>query len=218
MKIEYLGHASFLLTTDAGTRIVTDPFDPEAYKDSLRFRAIREPADIVTLSHEHGDHSAAHLVSGSPIIIKGNGKFIANEVEFAGIGTYHDDSQGARRGGNTVFVISVDGLRIAHLGDLGHVLTADQAAEIGSVDVALVPVGGYYTIDAAQAWEVVGQIDARVAIPMHYRNEKCCFPIAGVDEFIKGRPNVMREGVSSFEIGTQNLPDERWVVVLEPSL
>jgi L-ascorbate metabolism protein UlaG (beta-lactamase superfamily) len=218
MRIQYLGHASFLLTTDAGTRIVTDPFDPEAYRGSFRYRAFRDQADIVTISHEHGDHNAAHIVSGSPIVIKGNGKFVANEVEFAGIATAHDDSQGARRGGNTVFVISADGLRIAHLGDLGHVLTADQAAEIGSVDVALVPVGGYYTIDAGQAWEVIGQIDARVAIPMHYRNEKCDFPIAGVDEFIKGRPNVRREGVSTFEISTQNLPEERCVVVLEPSL
>jgi len=218
MTIEYLGHASFLLTTDAGTRIVTDPFDPKSYGDSLRYRAFGEPADIVTVSHDHGDHNAVNVVSGSPIVIKGNGKFMANEVEFAGVATYHDSAHGAERGGNTVFIISVDGLAIAHLGDLGHILTADQAAEIGRVDVALVPVGGYYTIDAAQAWEVVAQIDARVVIPMHYRNEECDFPIAGVDEFIKGRPNVMREGVSSFEISTKNLPEERWVVVLEPSL
>lgn len=218
MKIEYLGHASFLLTTDAGTRIVTDPFDPEAYKDKLKYRAFREPADIVTVSHDHGDHNAAHMIVGSPIIIKGNGKFLAKEVEFLGVGTYHDNEHGAQRGGNTVFIMSVDDLRIAHMGDLGHVLTGDQAAAIGNVDIALVPVGGFYTIDAAQAWEVAGQIDAQVVIPMHYRNEKCDFPIAGVEEFIKGRPRVMREGVTTFEIDRSHMPEEQCAVVLEPSL
>ncbi len=218
MTIEYLGHASFLLTTAAGTRIVTDPFDAEAYKDRLKYGAFRGTADIVTLSHDHGDHNAAHTVAGSPIVIKGNGKFIAREVEFLGVGTYHDSERGARRGPNTVFIISVDDMRIAHMGDLGHVLTADQAAQIGDVDIALIPVGGFYTIDAAQAWEVAGQIDAQIVIPMHYRSEKCDFPIAGVEEFIKAKPLVIREGTSTFETDRAHLPVERTVVVLEPSL
>lgn len=242
MKIEFLGHASFLLTTSAGTRIVTDPFDPGAYPDALKYRQFDGDANIVTVSHEHSDHGAAGIVGGSPIIIKGDGKFKVAEadvsgfrtcagttgdhgqnpetayVEFLGIATYHDDDRGAKRGRNTVFVISADGLRIAHMGDLGHVLTADQAAEIGAVDVVMVPVGGYYTIDAAQAWKVVEQLSARIVIPMHYANEKCLFPIAGVEDFIAGRPNVMREGVTTFEVGPSNLPEEQSVVVLEPAL
>lgn len=218
MKIEYLGHASFLLTTSAGTRIVTDPFDPSMYPDSLKYRPFHGSADIVTMSHEHRDHSAAGMVGGSPIIIKGDGKFKADEVEFLGVATFHDDERGAKRGKNTVLVISADGLRVAHLGDLGHVLTGDQAAEIGAVDVALVPVGGFYTIDAAQAWKVVEQIDARVVIPMHFANDKCSFPIAGVGDFIADKPNVVRNGVSSIEIDPSNLPDHQTVIVLEPSL
>lgn len=218
MTIDYLGHASFLLTTSAGTRIVTDPFDPAAYKDSLKYRAFRGAADIVTVSHGHGDHNAAHLIAGSPVVIKGNGKFLAKEVEFVGVETWHDNERGARRGANTVFVMSADGLRIAHMGDLGHVLTGDQAAQIGNVDVALIPVGGFYTIDAAQAWEVANQIDAQVVIPMHYRNEKCDFPIGGVDEFTSGKPRVVREGASKIEIKQACLPTERTIVVLDPSL
>lgn len=218
MRVEFLGHASFLLTTSAGTRIVTDPFDPRAYPDTLTYRAFEGSADVVTISHEHTDHGAAHIVSDSPIIIKGNGKFIAKEVEFLGVGTYHDDAHGAKRGKNTVFIISADGLRIAHCGDLGHVLTADQAAEIGAVDVALIPIGGYYTIDAAQAWKVAEQISAKIVVPMHYRNEKCLFPIAGLEDFIAGRANVMREGVTSFEVSPAHLPHEQSAVVLEPAL
>lgn len=218
MKIEYLGHASFLLTTSAGTRIVTDPFDPAAYPDALKYRGFDETADIVTISHDHGDHSAASMVKGNPMIIKGDGKYKAEEVEFLGVGTFHDDDRGSKRGKNTVFVISVDGLRIAHMGDLGHVLTADQAAEIGAVDVVLIPVGGYYTIDAEQAGKVADQLSAQIVIPMHYANEKCSFPIAGVDDFIAGKPNVTREGVTSFEITPDTVPHEQSVVVLEPTL
>lgn len=218
MKIEYLGHASFLLTTSAGTRIVTDPFDPAAYPDTLEYGRFCGCADIVTQSHEHKDHSAAGIVGGTPIIIKGDGKFKAAEVEFFGVGTFHDDEHGSKRGRNTVFVISADGLRIAHMGDLGHVLTADQAAEIGAVDVALVPVGGFYTLDAEQAWKVVEQLSARIVIPMHYANDKCAFPIAGVETFMAGKPNVIRQGVSSLEITPDNLPAETTVVVIEPAL
>lgn len=218
MKIQFLGHASFLIVTKAGTRIVTDPFDPKAYEGKLNYKPFSGRADVVTLSHEHKDHSCAGIVAGSPIIIKGNGKFIAKEVEFLGVGTYHDDERGAKRGGNTIFIISVDDLRIAHLGDLGHVLTADQAAEVGNVDVALVPVGGHYTIDAAQAWKVAGQIDAQVVIPMHYSSEKCLFPIAGVEDFIADKPNVIREGCTTLEASAGNLPSERTVIVLEAAL
>ncbi len=219
MTIEYLGHASFLLTTDAGTRIVIDPFDPKAYtQKAFGYRAFQESADIVTISHDHHDHNAAHEVKGSPIIIKGNGKFIAKEVEFEGVGTWHDDARGAKRGGNTVFIISVDNLRIAHLGDLGHVLTADQAAQIGNVDIAMIPVGGTYTINAAQAWEVAAQIDAQIIIPMHYHTQKCDFPIAGVEEFVKGHPRVTRMSTTTLDINRENIAKEQSVVILEPRL
>ena len=218
MKIQFLGHASFLLTTDAGTRIVTDPFDPEKSKGALKYRPFKESADIITLSHEHFDHGAAHILTGSPIILRGNGKFVASEVEFLGIETYHDESHGSERGRNTVFVISVDGLRIAHMGDLGHVLTADQAAEIGSVDVVLIPVGGYYTIDASQAAKIADQIAAKIVIPMHYKNDKCDFPIASVDGFIKDKPNVTHQGDSVLEVTKENLPPKQQIIVLDYAL
>lgn len=218
MEIRYLAHASFLLTTQAGTRIVTDPLDPAGYPDALKYRAFGEPADIVTISHEHADHGAAHLIKGTPIVIKGNGKFIASEVEFLGVETYHDASRGAERGKNTVFIMSVDGLRIAHMGDLGHVLTSDQAAEIGAVDIALIPVGGFFTIDAAGATKVAEQIEAKIVIPMHYRTDKCAFPIATVDDFVAGKTNVTRPGSSTLEITKETLPQQQQIIVLNYSL
>ena len=218
MVIRYLAHASFLITTSAGTRIVTDPFDPKGFPGQLKYRPFDEPVDIVTVSHEHADHGGADIVRGSPIVIKGNGKFVAAEVEFAGIATFHDESKGAQRGRNTVFVIAADGLRVAHMGDLGHVLNADQAAQVGAVDVALIPVGGFFTIDAGKAAKVAEQLEAKIVIPMHYKTDKCAFPIAGVDQFTAGKQNVMRAGSSELEVTKESLPESQRIVVLEPSL
>lgn len=218
MKITYLAHASFLLVTEAGTRIVTDPLDPSGYPGKLNYSRFDQEADIVTISHDHADHGGTDVVRGNPILIRGAGKFRASEVEFFGTATYHDKSQGADRGTNTVFVMSTDGLRIAHMGDLGHVLTADQAAEIGSVDIAMIPIGGFYTIDASEAEKVADQIAARIVIPMHYRTPKCEFPISGLEPFLEGKTNVVRPGKSELEVSADSLPSERQIVVLEPAL
>lgn len=218
MKIEYLGHSSFLITTSQGTRIITDPFDPAGYPGQLNYGVYSEPVDVVTISHDHADHAGFKVLRGSPVLIKGEGTFAAKDTEFLGVGTYHDDAKGAKRGKNTVFVISADGLRIAHLGDLGHVLTAEQAAEIGNVDVALVPVGGYFTIDATQATKVAEQLDANIVIPMHYKTPKCNFPIASVEEFLKGKTNVVRTGSSAIEVTRESIPNRQQIVVLDPAL
>jgi L-ascorbate metabolism protein UlaG (beta-lactamase superfamily) len=214
MKIEFQGHSCFLITTAAGTRVVTDPFDPAGF----RYRAFDGSAEAVTVSHGHNDHAAAGLVSGSPTVIRGSGRSAVRDVEFLGVATFHDSAGGARRGANTVFVIAADGIRVAHMGDLGHVLTADQVAQIGAVDVALVPVGGYYTIDAADAQKVADQLRARIVIPMHFSNAKCDFPITGVEEFTEGKPNVKQPGGSVLEVSSESLPPEPEIVVLEPSL
>jgi L-ascorbate metabolism protein UlaG (beta-lactamase superfamily) len=218
MRIKYLGHSSFLITTDDGVKILTDPYDPAKYVGRLMFKLLDEPVDIVTISHHHNDHSAFGLIEGTPVIIRGNGKFMANGVDFLGVETFHDADRGAERGRNTVFIITANDMRIAHLGDLGHVLTADQAAEIGSVDVALVPIGGNVTIDGEQAEKVADQIGAQIVIPMHYRNTKCLFDIAGVDEFLQGKPNVARPGRSELNVSADTLPQAREIVVLEPTL
>lgn len=218
MQITFLGHSSFLITTSSGTRIVTDPYDPEKYPGMLLYKPFHGAADIVTISHQHPDHNNFAAVKGKPIVIDDPGKFGAADAEFRGVETFHDESRGKERGRNVVFVIRADGLSIAHMGDLGHVINADQAAEIGDVDIVLVPVGGNYTIDAEQAQEVVNRLAANIVIPMHYSNEKCQFPLAGVDEFIKGKPNVTRKGTPVLEVSKETLPREQQIVVLEPSM
>ncbi len=213
MRIKWLGHASFLITTDDGIKIITDPYEPGAYNGAVGYKPIDEEADIVTVSHEHEDHNYVKGIKGNPQVVKGIGERNIKGIKIKGIATKHDPHDGKERGDNTVFVIEVEGVKICHLGDLGHVITDEQKNEIGCVDVLLVPVGGYYTIDAKQAWEVVQKLSPKVVIPMHFKTEVLGFPISSVDDFIKDKENVKKRE-EEVEIKKDELPQnlEIWVL------
>jgi L-ascorbate metabolism protein UlaG (beta-lactamase superfamily) len=213
MNIKWLGHASFLITSGSGTKIITDPYKVGS---GLSYGQIKESADIVTVSHDHFDHNNVASVGGKPEVVKGAAK--VKEIEFKGVPTYHDEAEGGQRGKNTIFCFEVDGVNICHLGDLGHRLSDKQVAEIGSVDVLLVPVGGYYTIDARVATEVCDRLKPKVIIPMHYKTAKCDFPIASVEEFLKGKEEVTRLKTSEVEFKSGALPSRTQIVVLQPAL
>ena len=213
MKVKWLGHASFLITAEDGTKIITDPYETS---EGLKYGEIKESADIVTCSHEHGDHNNAGAVQGNPQIVKDSG--VVKGIPIKAIKTTHDDKGGSERGSNTVFCFEVDRVRICHLGDLGHLLTDNQVVEIGKVHVLLIPVGGHFTIDAKNATQVAEQVRARTIIPMHYKNEKCVFPIGGVDEFIKNKTNVTMVDGSEIEFKIGEMSSEPRVMVLKPAL
>ena len=213
MKIKWLGHASFMITSETGIKIITDPY---ASGESLRYGEIKESADIVTVSHEHGDHNNVAAVKGNPEVVRGTAK--VKEVEVKGIPTYHDNVGGNQRGKNTIFCFEVDGIRVCHLGDLGHQLSDKQVAEIGRVDILLVPVGGFYTIDANVATVVCNQLTPKVIIPMHYATDKCRFPIASVDEFLRGQGNIGRPDASEVEFKKGELPAGTQIIVLKSAL
>ena len=122
------------------------------------------------------------------------------------------------RGKNTVICFEVDGIRVCHLGDLGHQLSDTQVAELGDVDILLIPVGGYYTIDAKVASRVCGSLKPRVIIPMHYKNNRCAYPIAGVDEFLQGKEGISRLDASEAEFRPGELPASTRIIVLKPAL
>jgi len=213
MKIKWLGHASFVITSDTGTKIITDPYEVGG---GLSYGQIKESADIVTVSHDHADHNNVAAVQGSPKVVRG-----AVEVEgikFNGIPTYHDDAGGGKRGKNTIICFEVDGIRVCHLGDLGHQLSDSQLAELGKVDVLLTPVGGFYTIDAKVATQLGDRLKPKVIIPMHYKTDKCDYPIAGVEEFLRGKKEVSRLDASQVEFKAGELPPSTQVVVLKPAL
>jgi len=206
-KLTWLGQSCFVLETAAGTRIVMDPI-PKGIGYELPAGL---KADAVTISHEHADHNNVGLLVNKPRVIRGltadkkgwtRVDEKVKEVGVRSVGVYHDDKRGAERGLNTVFVFDVGGLRIAHLGDLGHVLSDDQLEAIGSVDVVLVPVGGVFTIDAYQATRVVDQLHPRlVVIPMHYRTDVSTIKeLQTVDAFLERKANVRRATSNTLEL------------------
>jgi L-ascorbate metabolism protein UlaG (beta-lactamase superfamily) len=217
MRIKWLGHSCFLITSASGATLLTDPYDTGAYPDTLLYRPIDESPDVVTASHGHADHGNIEAVGGTPLIVTTAEPREAEGFGIRGVETCHDTEAGALRGGNTVFIFTVDGASVCHLGDLGHELDPEQTARIGAVDILLIPVGGFFTIDAATATRVWQQLNPRVAIPMHFRNEKCLFDIDGVDAFLAGKKDVVQAGASEVTLDPGDLPPGPRIIVLDPA-
>jgi L-ascorbate metabolism protein UlaG (beta-lactamase superfamily) len=215
MKVKYLGHAAFVITSNSGVKIITDPY---ATGPDLTYGEITESADIVTVSHGHHDHNNVATVGGNPEVVSRAGGSVIKGIEFIGIASYHDEAGGSLRGDNIIFCFEMDGVRVCHLGDLGHRLDDKQLKEIGSVDVLLIPVGGFYTIDAKVATEVCEQLKPRVIIPMHYKTEKGIPGIFGVEEFLSGKANVSRPDSSQAEFKPGELPATGQIIVLKSAL
>lgn len=212
VTIKWFGHAHFLITNNK-VKIALDPFD-----SSVGYPMPDISADILLMSHGHFDHSNASAVKGNPIQITGYGKKSAKGIDFMGVKTYHDDQQGkSGRGENTVFVWEMDGIRFAHCGDLGHLLTEQNLKEIGPVDVVMIPVGGFYTIDFKVAAQNIEKLKPKVVIPMHYKQSfmGANFPIDKVDVFLQGKKNVQRIGKNTLVLSREKLPKETTIFALD---
>jgi len=218
MKIKWYGHASFLLTSDQGTKIITDPYEPGGFGGAIAYAPIPDEADIVLVSHDHADHNYVQGLRGKPQVIKGNGSHKAKGMEFRGISAFHDGRKGSERGPNTIFCFTLDGVKICHLGDLGHVLSEQEAGQIGPVDVLLMPVGGVYTIDPAQATQTAQEINPKIIIPMHYKTPRCGFPLAKAEDFTSGKAGVKTVKGSEVEIKKEKLSQATEIIVLQPAL
>jgi L-ascorbate metabolism protein UlaG (beta-lactamase superfamily) len=211
--LRWLGQSCFLITSKTGLSILTDPYAPQTGYAPLKPRA-DSPA-IVTVSHEHADHNATNEVPGKFEVVRGAGAKTIKGIAITGIAASHGVSpEGQSRGADTIFVLQVDGLRICHLGDLGTLLSAGQLKQIGRVDVLMIPVGGYYTIDAAKAWKVIAQLKPRIVLPMHYKTPASKVDVlSGIGPFIKGQRNLVRQK-GALTLTPQNLPKETTVYAL----
>jgi len=202
MKINWLGHSSFLLELGE-VKIITDPYD-----NSVGYDPINIQPDIVTVSHQHFDHNYTKGFTKAQIV-QSQGKTTIGDIGIEGIATFHDKEKGASRGKNIIFIISAQELRIAHFGDVGT-LELDYS-KLENIDIALVPVGGTFTIDAAEAAKLIEKINPKIAIPMHFKTAKLQFDIDGVEPFLEGRSS---EKLDTLDVSLDNISTFKGVVVL----
>ncbi|MEM2636837.1 MAG: MBL fold metallo-hydrolase [Candidatus Korarchaeota archaeon] len=205
VEIEWFGHACFAVKM-AGKTIVIDPHDGT----SLGLPEPNVKADIVLITHHHFDHeNGLRLVKKSgAVVIDSTGKREINGIKIEGVETYHDEMKGKERGKVNAFVIEGEGIKIAHLGDIGVV-----DVNLPAVDVLMVPVGGKYTIDAKQAKTLVERVNPRVIIPMHFKIKGLNLPIAGPDEFVSKFANVKSVG-KKVEFSSLPKTQEVWLFSL----
>jgi L-ascorbate metabolism protein UlaG (beta-lactamase superfamily) len=217
MKLKWLGHASFILTSDSGTRVLTDPYRSGAFDGAVGYCAIKEAVDVVTISHDHDDHNCVDGLPEGFQVVSGTGAHQVAGLTVTGVKPFHDQRQGKERGRNVAYVIEIDGLRVVHLGDLGHPLGPEEARALGRVDVLLLPVGGHFTVEPREALGVVGTLRPGVVIPMHFKTGKLNFPIKPVEDFLSLAGKHERPGKSEVEIRKDGLTGQR-IIVLEHAL
>jgi L-ascorbate metabolism protein UlaG (beta-lactamase superfamily) len=211
LLIRWHGHSCFEISNT--TTIVTDPHDGK----SIGIPTPTVSADIILISHNHYDHNSVKTVEkeGTKIITDGRKRTIENII-IKGFQSHHDKSQGEKRGENIMYKFVVDDVSFAHLGDLGHTLDEKTAECFEQIDIIFIPVGGTYTIDAVDAWNVVQKIKPKIIIPMHYKFEGLSIPISTVDEFLEKSPfQILRVG-NEIDIEKNELPEEPevWVFTL----
>lgn len=202
IKITWFGHSMFLVELN-NIKVVFDPFSdigyPMPYKPIL--------CDICITSHNHFDHTNTKLLSGAYVLRNSEGEFNDCGLNIKMIKSFHDKNFGKERGINLVSIITYNGIKIAHLGDLGS-FDNQLINELNKVDILMIPIGGYYTIDSNDAWELIRNISPKIIIPMHYKTTylDSKFPIDTIDKFISGRNNIVSIESNSCEIKLNSLP------------
>ena len=208
MIIIWYGQACFRIQSGK-VSVVIDPFDK-----SVGLTPPRGEAHMVLVTHNHQDHNNSKAIGGDPFVIDGPGEYEKSGVKVTGIHSFHDDKQGLERGANTIYVVTMEGMHIAHLGDIGQDELSDEQKEtLGEVDILMVPVGGVYTIDGGQAASIVNSIAPKIVIPMHYKIPGLSVKLQNADQFLKefgyeGQP------VEKLTIKKNDLPQERMEVIV----
>jgi len=217
-KLTFAGQSCFQISVsnsrDHSADIVIDPFDEETGLKVPNFSA-----DILLVTHQHHDHNNIKAVKGSPFLVSGPGEYEVKSVSIQGIASFHDDKEGKEKGQNTIYVIEAEDMRFCHLGDLGQKqLTDDQLEKIDSVDILMIPVGGEYTIDSSAAQKIIGQIEPKLVIPMHYALPKLKIKLDDVSKFLKtmGKNSIVPQDKLTVKASTLPKEGAMEIAILQP--
>jgi L-ascorbate metabolism protein UlaG (beta-lactamase superfamily) len=209
LEITWYGQSMFSITS-RGVTIVLDPTAPET---GYKYDPVQ--ADVVLMTHQHFDHNYAAGVSGNPKIISASGSFDVGGIKVQGFDSFHDSKRGSERGPNVIYRWEQAGLELGHFGDLGDIPRHDVVKKLLKLDVAMLPVGGVFTIDAEQAVRFISDIEPCVAVPMHYGTADCAIPLDPVDEFTRRFKGTVREvAARPVEVSRDSIPadTEAWVL------
>jgi L-ascorbate metabolism protein UlaG (beta-lactamase superfamily) len=203
LQIRWHGHSCFEITNNV--TLVTDPHDGK----SIGIHAPSTYGDIILVSHDHYDHNSVKSVEkeGSKIITDSRKRKISN-VQIRGVESFHDESIGAKRGSNIIFIFNIESINFCHLGDLGHNLDGNIIQKIGDVDILFIPIGGTFTIDSKLAWEIVKKINPKITVPMHYKIGGLSLPINGIDQFLEKSIYKIHKVGNEIDIEKEDIPDE----------
>ncbi|MDP2910644.1 MAG: MBL fold metallo-hydrolase [bacterium] len=217
MNINWRGQSCFQITSSQNKNnqvsIVIDPYD-----DSIGLKAPKLQADVLLISHDHRDHNNTKAVSGNPLIINGPGEYDVKETIINGIPGFHDNSQGSERGTITIYTIETEEIKLCHLSDLGQKeLTSEQLDRIGDIDILMIPIGGTYTINSAEAIKIMAQIEPKIIIPMHYKIPKLNVKLDEADIFLKALGIKNLEPLPKLSIKKKDIStEEAKIIILEP--
>ena len=215
MKIQWFGQSCFCITSRAGLKLITDPYQT-GLSPRFLYAPVNESADIVTVSHSHGDHDNVAAVSGNPVVVRTPGISNVKGLEIKGVMTFHDKVKGAELGANIIFVFQMDGLRLAHLGDLGHPLDSAQIAELKGTDILFVPAGGGNPQDFQDVIALWQQLKPRIVIPMHFSTIHCLSQKYKAEDLVRLVPNSRIIGDSQISVTKDALPAATQMFILDP--
>lgn len=214
MTISWYGQSCFKIQTRTKrggeeVTIITDPFDK-----TIGLRPPQGQTDIVTISHNHPAHNSPTLLKGDYFTIDSPGEYSIKGISIEGIESFHDNQEGADRGRNTIFVIESEDVRICHLGDLGHKLNEKQLEKINGIDILMIPIGGTTTLDGKGAEQVIGQIEPKLIIPMHYKVKGLTIDINDEQPFCDEMGNCPKEKIQKLVLKKKEIEEKENEIVL----
>lgn len=199
MKIEFIAHATFMVTLSDGRRLIIDPYQGMAFQGRFNYPPCVADVDFALITHEHVDHNYTSDLHPTPVIVRHGWQ--DDRLRITSVFVWHDKVQGTRFGGGVLAkIIEADGVRICHLGDCGEILSDAQISRFGKLDLLILPVGGFYTLDGDEAAALVSRMSARTIFPCHYKTSLCSLPIEPVDRFLSHFHHVTSLEYAIFDV------------------